>query len=73
MIGGLLNAVGGAWVVVGAMGTMGAGGITGAEGTMGAGRAAGIIGDGEVASTGDAGGGAESAGKPGGDLGARGR
>ena len=61
MIGGLLNAVGGARVMVGAMGTMGAG------------RAAGIIGDGEVAGTGDAGGGAESAGKPGGDLGARGR
>ena len=61
MTGGLLNAVGGAQVVVGAMGTMGAG------------RAAGIIGDGEVAGTRNAGGGAESAGKPGGDLGARGR
>ena len=56
-----MNAVGGARIVVGAMGTMGAG------------RAAGIIGDGEVAGTGDAGGGAESVGKPGGDLGARGR
>ena len=41
-----MNAVGGARIVVGAMGT------TGAEGTMGAGRAAGIIGDGEVAGTG---------------------
>jgi hypothetical protein len=59
--GGLLNAIGGARVIVGAMGTMGAGG------------AAGIIGDVEVAGTEDAVGGAKSAGKPGGDLGACGR